>query len=71
MAQARGAEQAMLPGPTLDGVGRLAERERPGTMTLINAETLVALGAKRSPHPSQGQHRPRLWRADCPNLALL
>ncbi len=30
LAHARGAEQAMPPGLTLDWVGRLAERERPG-----------------------------------------
>lgn len=38
----------MPPGPTLDGEARLQERERPGMVTLINAETPVALGAKRS-----------------------
>src|SRR5260370_39676013 len=59
LVHARDAEQAMLRVSTLDGVGRLAERERPGTVTLLNAKTLVALGAQRSPHPSQGQHRPR------------
>jgi hypothetical protein len=37
-AHARNAEQAMPPGPTLDWVGRLQERERPATVTLINAE---------------------------------
>ena len=53
VAHARGAEQAMPPGPTLDGVGRLAERERPGTVTLINAEPR-SLSA-RSAHPPQSR----------------
>ena len=39
----------MPPGLTLDWVGRLEERERPGTVTLINAEPR-SLSA-RSAHP--------------------
>jgi hypothetical protein len=35
MAKTRDVEQAMLRESTLDGVGRLAERERPGMVTLI------------------------------------
>jgi hypothetical protein len=50
----RNAEQAMPPGPTLDGEARLEERERPGMVTLINAETPVALGAKRSADTVKG-----------------
>jgi hypothetical protein len=43
----------MPPGPTLDWVGRLAERERPGMVTLINAEPR-SLSA-RSAHPPKSR----------------
>ncbi|MGH2478258.1 MAG: hypothetical protein ACRDHW_01170 [Ktedonobacteraceae bacterium] len=59
----------MLPGPTLDWVSRLAERERPGMVMLINAKTLVALGAQRSLAPVKGSIARALWRAACPDLA--
>jgi len=38
----------------LTWMGRLAARERPGTMMLINAETLVALGAESFPIQVKG-----------------
>jgi len=44
----------MPPGPTLDWVGRLAERERPGDGDAHQCRTPVALGAKRSPTQVKG-----------------
>jgi hypothetical protein len=38
----------------LTGVEKLAARKRPGARTLINAETLVAFGAKSDPTPVKG-----------------
>src|SRR6266516_3203598 len=38
----------MPPGPTLDWVGRLEERERPGDGDAHQCRTPVALGAQRS-----------------------
>ncbi len=48
---------------TLDWVGRLAERERPGTVVLINAEPGRSRRAALT-HPRQGRHRPRSWLAE-------
>ena len=48
----------MPPGPTLDGEARLEERERPGTVTLINAGPGRSRRAALSRH-RQGRHRPR------------
>ncbi len=44
----------MPPGPTLDWVGRLAERERPGDGDAHQCRTPVALGAQRSPTQVKG-----------------
>ena len=44
----------MPPGPTLDWVGRLAERERPGDGDAHQCRTPVALGAQRLPTQVKG-----------------
>jgi hypothetical protein len=41
-----------------------------GSVALINAETLVTLGAERSTRPGQGQHRPRDWLNEMPGGRL-
>ncbi len=65
-----GVETPLMPGvrskrcrqarPLTGWVDSQSESDR-GSVTLINAETPVALGAERSTRPGQGRHRPRDW----------
>jgi hypothetical protein len=60
----------MPPGLTLDGEGRLEERERPACV-LHQCRTPVALGAKRSPSHVKGgiAHAPGVLQCLLASLA--
>jgi len=66
-ASARGVEQAMPPGLTLDRRGETQRAKATGAEARINVEPW-SLSAQRAVPSGQGRHRPRLLASRSPDL---